>query len=87
MIKEILKRTLREYNELRSPYATATLLTIDSDEFKVQFEGHFARSCCMDEYFLDLMYDLKEKGIETKFQGFEHVGVERFVAEYKILKR
>lgn len=71
MKKEALKKSIKQYNKYRSPRATAELKEIDDKGFKVQFEGSFDESCCMDEYFFDLVYELKDENVETKLLNFE----------------
>lgn len=79
-----LKKALETYNRYRSPLVTAKLLETGDDEFKVQFEGTFCRSCGMDEYFVDLVYELRSEGLEAELLGFHQIGTEKFVAKYKI---
>lgn len=86
-MEDLLETTISEYNELRSPYAKAKLLEVKGSIIKVQFEGHFCESCCMDEYFLDLVYELEPKGIEIEFLGFHFVESETFIAKYRIINR
>lgn len=82
--EEILKKTIGTYNKYRAPTAHAELFEYSEEEFRVSFEGPFCRSCCMDEYFIDLIYELKSSGLETKLKKFYPISAERFVAEYEI---
>lgn len=86
MSEEILEKAVKTYNKYRSSIATAKLLEVSGDRFKVQFEGNFRRSCCMDEYFVDLVYELKTEGLETELLEFHPGGDEKFVAEFKIVQ-
>lgn len=65
-VKKVLNKAIKEYNKYRGPRAIAKLLKINKKQFKVQFEGNFDASCCMDEYFSDLVHILEEKGLEVK---------------------
>ncbi|TXT57142.1 MAG: hypothetical protein BAJALOKI2v1_530006 [Promethearchaeota archaeon] len=83
MKEKLLNKVIKRYNKYRSPRATAELRRADEDLFKVQFEGSFDDSCCMDEYFFDLVYELKDEGLETelmdyKFEKGKYVATFRF---------
>lgn len=84
--RNILQKVIEEYNELRSPYAKASLEKIKKNYFTVEFEGHFCESCCMDEYFLDLVYELDAEGVQAEFIEFQFIEGERFVARYKFVE-
>jgi len=71
MKEEALKKSIKRYNKYRSPRATAELKEMNDEGFKVQFEGSFDESCCMDEYFFDLVYELKDEGVKSKLLDFE----------------
>lgn len=71
MKEEVLKKVIKRYNKYRSPRATAELKGIDGRLFKVEFAGSFETSCCMDEYFFDLVYELKREGLEAELLEYE----------------
>lgn len=83
--KKSLQKAIEEYNKLRSPYATASLENMKEKYFQVEFEGHFCESCCMDEYFLDLVYELESKGLHVEFVEFRFIEGKRFLARYKFV--
>lgn len=85
MNEKILRRGLRTYNKYRSPIATAKLLEVKGDRFKVQFKGSFCRTCGMDEYFLDLVYELESENLETELERIRPIREEKFIAEYKVI--
>ncbi len=79
----ILRIAIKSYNEYKGDIAEAELVDIEGGTYKVKFEGNFCLSCCMDEYFLDLVYELKDREIETELKVFYQVGMRSFIAEYK----
>ncbi len=83
MKKEVVKKAIGSHNEHKSAIAEAELVEFEEGEIKVKFEGNFCLSCCMDEYFIDLVYELEELGAEVEFFDFYGTGEKAFVAEYE----
>ncbi|MEF8832662.1 MAG: hypothetical protein V5A66_03980 [Candidatus Thermoplasmatota archaeon] len=83
MEEKKIRSAIESHNEYKADIAEAELIEIEEEIFKVRFEGNFCLSCCMDEYFLDLVHELKERGIKTEFKGFHQVGGRSFIAEYE----
>ncbi|MBS3782310.1 MAG: hypothetical protein KGY68_06865 [Candidatus Thermoplasmatota archaeon] len=82
MKRDVLEDAIESHNEYKSAIAEAELVDFNEDGFKVKFEGNFCLSCCMDEYFIDLIYKLEELGLEVDFVDFHQVGEKAFIAEY-----
>ncbi len=85
MNKQTLKKAIETYNKYRSPLVRAELLELRNDRFKVRFEGYFCYSCGVDEYFVDLIYELKSKGSDVELLEFNRECEENFIAEYKFV--
>ncbi len=83
MKKEVVKKAIESHNEHKSAIAEAELIEFEEGKIKVKFEGNFCLSCCMDEYFIDLVYELEEIGAEVEFVDFYGAGKKAFVAEYE----
>lgn len=83
MDEEMIQAAIGSYNEYKADIAEAELVEAGDKELRVKFEGNFCLSCCMDEYFIDLVHELKDRGVETEFKDFQQVGVKGFVAEYE----
>ncbi len=84
MNKEDLKKAIESHNKYKSAIAEAEVVEVEEDGFRVKFKGNFCLSCCMDEYFIDLAYELEELEIEAEFVGFHQIGEKVFVAEYDV---
>lgn len=84
MEKETLQQAIEEYNRYRSPRVTAELIDFSEDEFTVKFEGTFCRSCGMEEYFVDLVYQLEREEVEVEVLDFEEREYESYVVRYRI---
>ncbi|MFW5912071.1 MAG: hypothetical protein ACOCTL_01230 [Candidatus Hadarchaeota archaeon] len=84
MTKDDVERAIENYNKYRSPRATADLIEFEPDEIKVLIKGSFCRSCGMEDYFIDLVYELERQGIDAKYMGFEPKGSEKFLARYDL---
>lgn len=82
-----LPRAVETYNEYRSHVATADLLAVDADGFRVRFEGPFCTTCCRDDYFEDLVYELDALGVDidpVSVTGIEQTGLETFVVDFAV---
>ncbi len=84
MDEENIQAAIESHNEYKADIAEAELVESGEEELKVKFEGNFSLSCCMDEYFIDLVYQLEDEGIEVEFKDFQQVGEKSFVAEYEV---
>lgn len=64
--------SILNYNRMRSPEATASLLEFDEDNqsFKVEFSGPFCLSCGVRDWIEDLAYILKEEGIDAELKDY-----------------
>lgn len=83
-LSRMLDRAIKNYNRYRTHLATARLLESGEGYIVVQFEGPFSRACCMDEYFHDLTYELKDVGLKATPTQVREVGHEKFVVRYSI---
>jgi len=83
MKKETVQSVIESHNEYKADIAEAELVSMDEKTLKVKFEGNFCLSCCMDEYFIDLVHELKEEGIETELISFHQIESKTFIAEYE----
>ncbi|MFQ6122353.1 MAG: hypothetical protein ACE5LA_04760 [Dehalococcoidales bacterium] len=64
-LSEILTKVVNEYNEYRSPEATAQVLRMDESSFEVEFTRPFCRSCGFYDYFDDLRILLEDERVIT----------------------
>jgi len=83
MEKEKILSAIESHNEYKSDIAEAELVELGEKIIIVKFEGNFCFSCCMDEYFIDLVYEFKKMGIEAEFKDFQKVEDKSFIAEYE----
>lgn len=82
-----LAEAIEAYNTYRSPMATATLLEQEDDWFRVRFEGPFCTTCCRDDYFEDLIYELHDLGVNIApitVTAIEHTALETFIVEFAV---
>ncbi len=83
MDEEKIQAAIESHNEYKEDIAEAELVELEKEELRVKFKGNFCMSCCMDEYFIDLVYELEDKGIETEFKDFQKLEEKSFVARYE----
>ncbi len=65
-IREALSNAEELYNKYRSPEAIAKVIEADGDKIAVLFEGHFCRSCGVNDWVEDFKYILSDIGIEAE---------------------
>ncbi len=69
--QEHLKRAVAEYNRYREPEARAQVVHLGPDTFQVRFTGTFCRSCGAYDWYEDLVWLLKDFGVETEIVAVE----------------
>ena len=87
MLETALPRAIETYNRYRGSVARATVLDTAPETFRVGFEGSFCTTCCRDDYFDDLRYELAEHGVAVEaieIEGIERTGRERFEVTFGV---
>jgi len=69
--EKVLYKAVREYNKYRSPEANARIVSNAKCSFKIEFTGPYCRTCGFYDYFEDLVYVLKDFGVETRIDEVE----------------
>lgn len=85
-MKADLDRAVRQYNEYRSPMATVDVVDRSTRGFRARFEGPFCTTCCRDDYFEDLLYELDRLGYDpesARVTEVERIGPETFEVEFE----
>ena len=65
-LREIVEKSIRFYNKYRTPEAIAQLTALDDNEIKIKISGSFCETCGLYDWIEDLVYILKDHGIETE---------------------
>ncbi len=60
MNKSEILEAIKEFNEFRSPEATAELLSKTDDIIIVKMSGTYRRSCGLYDYFEDLLWKFRD---------------------------
>ena len=87
VLENTLPAAIESYNRYRGSVAQATVLETSPEAFRVRFEGSFCTTCCRDDYFDDLRYELTEYGVPVDAVGIEDIertGRERFEVTFAI---
>ncbi|MHC3438792.1 hypothetical protein ACYJ1Y_12010 [Natrialbaceae archaeon A-gly3] len=87
MLETTLPAAIETYNRYRGSVAQATALDVSPAGFRVQFEGSFCTTCCRDDYFDDLRYELAEHGVPVaavEVEDIERTGRERFEVTFGV---
>jgi len=83
--KKILM-AIEKFNEIRIPEAKAELIEFKENNFLIKFSGHMCFTCGTYDYFEDLIYELKDRGIETKIKDYQNFG-NYYLVHYEIKGR
>ena len=84
--KDPLEDAIEDFNGLRSPEATAELISRDDDQLVVRMSGPFCASCGLYDWFDDLAWELKDRlGKDIEVKGAKEVGDESYIITYSIL--
>ena len=66
-----VQRAIEEYNRYREPEARARLVSLDAQGLWVEFTGTFCRTCGAYDWYEDLVWILKDHGLETEIGQVE----------------
>jgi hypothetical protein len=83
-ILETVFKGLERFNDIRAPEARAQLVEFREGEILVRFSGYMCFSCGLFDYFDDLIYELRDFGIEIKIKDFRREGEDCYLVTYKI---
>lgn len=59
-LRSALKKAVEKYNKYRSPEAVARVAHVGDDGFELEFTGPFCQSCGVQDYFEDMIYELRD---------------------------
>lgn len=68
-----IENSIQEFNEYRSPEATAELISKKNKSFKIKFTGTFCKTCGFYDYFDDLRILLEDEGLKTKIGKIKEI--------------
>jgi len=72
-LEKIIEKVIKEYNEYRSPEATARRISMNDKSFKIGLTGHFCYTCGFYDYFDDFKILLEETGLKTKITEIKEI--------------
>ncbi len=85
-LEKQIKGAIESFNKIRKPEAIARLLEFKDKKFLVKFTGHMCFSCGVYDYFEDLMWELRDLGIETKIESYKNF-INYFKVKYQIFNQ
>ncbi len=66
-----LHQALEEYNRYRAPEAVAKLEALEGNRARVRFTGTFCRTCGAYDWYEDLVWILRDYGVEAEVETVE----------------
>lgn len=83
--KDSVEDAIKDFNLLRSPEATAELISRENDQLVVRMSGPFCATCGLYDWFDDLAWELKDKlGREVEVRSAKGVGDQSYIVTYSI---
>ncbi len=70
-IESIVNRAINDYNMYRIPEVKASLIGLDENLLKINFEGSYCLTCGFYDYFDDFKLTLEEFGLKTDITDIE----------------
>ncbi len=84
-VSEKIVKGIESFNGFRAPEARAELLTMDGKEILVRFYGHMCFTCGTFDYFEDLLYEIKDLGLELRLKKWWRDEENGYLVVYEIL--
>jgi len=72
-LKKTIEKVVKEYNQYRSPEATASVNSVDEKFLKIKFTGSFCNTCGYHDYFDDFIVLLDEVGLKSKIGKIKEI--------------
>lgn len=87
MLKNKILEAIKEFNEFRSPEATAELISMNNDTIIVKMSGTYCRSCGLYDYFEDLSWKFKDYlNVNVKISSTRRLDPFSYEIVYKLVK-
>ncbi|MCX8168614.1 MAG: hypothetical protein N3E39_00100 [Candidatus Methanomethylicia archaeon] len=83
-LNDIVEKAVKEYNDFRSPEATASIIKINEKYLIISFKGHFCFTCGFHDWFEDFRLILEDYGLKTEISGIEQMELDKFNVKFII---
>jgi hypothetical protein len=84
-VSEKIVKGIERFNGFRAPEARAELLTMGEREILVRLSGHMCFTCGTFDYFEDLLYEIKDLGLELRLKKWQRDEENGYLVVYEIL--
>ena len=65
-VYRLVRAAVERYNKYRSPESTASIVSFDGERLVVRFEGSFCLTCGVNDWVEDLVYVLRDLGLNAE---------------------
>ncbi len=88
-LEEVVRKTVQLYNRVKSPEATAKIVSINLEKVRVVYSGSFCYSCGVYDFLEDFVHDFKAltDKAELKIDKTREINPRTFEADYKVRPR
>ena len=83
-MKNKLLKGIEKFNEIRVLEAKAELVEIKGNEVLVRFSGHMCFTCGTYDYFEDLIYEMKNLGINLQLKDYQRKNENYYLVTYRL---
>ena len=66
-----IAKGIEKFNKFRNPEARAELVSIAENQILIRFSGHMCYTCGTYDYFEDLLYEIRDLGVEIRIKDWQ----------------
>lgn len=83
MNKNKILKVIKEYNKIRSPVATATLVKIKDSQALIKFSGPFCNTCGVSDYFDDFAIEAENENLKLTIKNIKQIRGDSYIVGFK----
>jgi len=83
--KNNISKTIKSYNRIRSPEATASLVKVKNNKLLINFNGPFCETCGVDDYFEDFVIEAEDNNLKLKIKDIQQKEDENYLVEFTLI--
>mgnify|MGYP001031575589 CR=1 FL=1 len=83
-IKEKILKGIERFNKIRKPEAIAEFVGLKNKKVLIKFSGHMCFTYRTYDYFEDLIYKMKNLGINFQLKDYQRKNENYYLATYRL---
>lgn len=87
-MREVVEKTVEEYNRYRGSVARAEIVEIREGEVVLRISGTLCHTCGFRDYLEDFVYEMERvtEDYRASLEGYEEGSTDEFLVKYRIEK-